>query len=165
MQARELPGRPGGRVPEQNVMSQYRTVGHPIACAVREVLVDRAEAVGLDPLEIAAVLSDGLAAVEHARGEALCQGVHSADVILNILARRREAAPLTIVSESDSVAARAGRRMCPVARPQDSLVMERSAVLAAMGELKLYGMKAAFDDIMVSAVKRQYELQRIVAEC
>jgi hypothetical protein len=45
------------------------------------------------------VLSDGLGAVEAACAEALCQNVHSADVILNILARRREpAAPITIVT-------------------------------------------------------------------
>jgi transposase len=48
---------------------------------------------------LTAVLSDGLPAVEAACQEALGQGVHSADVILNILARRREpAAPLTIVT-------------------------------------------------------------------
>ena len=38
-------------------------------------------------------------AVEAACGEALRDGVHSADVILNILARRREpAAPITIMT-------------------------------------------------------------------
>jgi hypothetical protein len=43
------------------------------------------------------VLSDGLPAVEAACAEALREGVHSADVILNILARHREAAvPATI---------------------------------------------------------------------
>lgn len=36
---------------------------------------------------LAAVLSDGLAAVDAACREALDQGVHSADIILNILAR------------------------------------------------------------------------------
>lgn len=46
---------------------------------------------------LTAVLSDGLAAVEAACAAALSQSVHSADVILNILARRREpAAPITI---------------------------------------------------------------------
>jgi transposase len=45
------------------------------------------------------VLSDGLTAVEAACAEALSQGVHSAAVILNILARRREpAAPITIMT-------------------------------------------------------------------
>ena len=33
-----------------------------------------------------------------------------------------------------------------------------------MGELKLYGMKAAFDGIMATAVKRQHEPQRIVGD-
>ena len=48
---------------------------------------------------LAAVLSDGLAAVEAACVEALRDGVHSADVVLNILARQREpAAPMTITT-------------------------------------------------------------------
>jgi transposase len=49
---------------------------------------------------LTAVLSDGLAAVEAACAAALRENVHSADVILNILARRREptAAPITIVT-------------------------------------------------------------------
>jgi transposase len=48
---------------------------------------------------LTAVLSDGLGAVEAACAEALLENVHSADVILNILARRREpAAPLTIIT-------------------------------------------------------------------
>ena len=42
---------------------------------------------------LAAVLSDGLAAVEVACAEALAHGVHSADVVLNILARQREPTP------------------------------------------------------------------------
>jgi hypothetical protein len=45
------------------------------------------------------VLTDGLPAVEAACGEALREGVHSSAVILNILARRREAAsPITILT-------------------------------------------------------------------
>lgn len=48
---------------------------------------------------LGAVLSDGLPAVEAACAEALREGVHSAAVILNILARRREpAAPITIMT-------------------------------------------------------------------
>jgi transposase len=48
---------------------------------------------------LTAVLSDGLPAVEAACSEALRHGVHSAGVILNILARRREpAAPITIMT-------------------------------------------------------------------
>jgi len=48
---------------------------------------------------LSAVLSDGLAAVEAACSEALAGGVHSADVVLNILARRRDPGPpATIVT-------------------------------------------------------------------
>ena len=42
---------------------------------------------------LAAVLSDGLAAVEAACAEASAQGVYSADVVLNILARHRNPEP------------------------------------------------------------------------
>ncbi len=42
--------------------------------------------------------------------------------------------------------------------------MERSQLFDLMGELKLYGMKAAFDEIMTTAVKRQHEPQRIVGD-
>ncbi len=42
--------------------------------------------------------------------------------------------------------------------------MERSEILAAMSELKLYGMKAAFDEIIATAVKRQHEPQHIVGD-
>ena len=42
---------------------------------------------------LSAVLSDGLAAVAAACAEALASGVHSADVVLNILARRRDPKP------------------------------------------------------------------------
>ena len=42
--------------------------------------------------------------------------------------------------------------------------MERSEIMSAMGELKLYGMKSAFDEIIATAVKRQHEPQRIVGD-
>jgi hypothetical protein len=51
---------------------------------------------------LATVLDDGLEAVEAAVREALLAGVTSDDVILNILARRREPPrPLTIVTPED----------------------------------------------------------------
>ncbi len=40
--------------------------------------------------------------------------------------------------------------------------MERSQVLDAMSQLKLYGMKTAYDEIITTAVKRQHEPQQIV---
>lgn len=42
--------------------------------------------------------------------------------------------------------------------------MERTQLFDLMGELKLYGMKDAFDEIMATAVKRQHEPQRIVGD-
>ncbi len=42
--------------------------------------------------------------------------------------------------------------------------MERSEILAAMGGLKLFGIKAAYDEIVATAVKRQHQPQRIVGD-
>jgi len=42
--------------------------------------------------------------------------------------------------------------------------MERAEILAAMGGLKLFGMKAAYDEIVAAAVKRQHEPQRLVGD-
>jgi len=42
--------------------------------------------------------------------------------------------------------------------------MERSEILDMMGDLKLYGMKAVFDEIVSTAVKRQHEPQRVVGD-
>jgi hypothetical protein len=42
---------------------------------------------------LTAVLTDGLPAVDAACTEALAHGVHSADVVLNILARQRDPGP------------------------------------------------------------------------
>ena len=70
---------------------------------------------------LSAVLSDGLPAVEAACAEALREGVHSADVILNILARRREPGPP--VDDHDprgaAAAARARRRLRPLRQPEE----------------------------------------------
>ena len=41
---------------------------------------------------------------------------------------------------------------------------ERSQIFDLMGELQLHGMKAAFDEIMATAIKRQHEPQRIVGD-
>jgi DNA replication protein DnaC len=42
--------------------------------------------------------------------------------------------------------------------------MERSEILASMGELKLYGMRAAYHEIITTAVKRQHEPQHVVGD-
>ena len=43
-------------------------------------------------------------------------------------------------------------------------MMERSAIMTTMGELKLFGMRAAYDEIVATAVKRQHEPQRVVSD-
>jgi hypothetical protein len=52
---------------------------------------------------LSAVLTDGLGTVEAACVEALEQGVHSADVILNILARKRDLAPAATIMTPDAL--------------------------------------------------------------
>ena len=47
--------------------------------------------------------SDGLPAVEAACAEAITQGVHSADVVLNILARRRDPGPVATILTPDAL--------------------------------------------------------------
>jgi transposase len=52
---------------------------------------------------LAAVLTDGLPAVEAACMQALAEGVHSADVILNVLARRRDPGPAASIETPASL--------------------------------------------------------------
>jgi DNA replication protein DnaC len=42
--------------------------------------------------------------------------------------------------------------------------MDRSDILELMAKLKLFGMRAAYDEVMATAIKRQYEPARIVGE-
>ena len=43
-------------------------------------------------------------------------------------------------------------------------MMERSAILATMNALKLYGMKSAYDEIIATAIKREHQPERIVSD-
>jgi hypothetical protein len=52
---------------------------------------------------LGAVLSDGLDAVEAACAEALADNVHSAGVVLNILARHREPPPALTITTPDAL--------------------------------------------------------------
>jgi transposase len=52
---------------------------------------------------LSAVLADGLSCVEAACAEALEHGVHSADVILNILARKRDPAPAATIMTPEAL--------------------------------------------------------------
>ena len=42
--------------------------------------------------------------------------------------------------------------------------MERTEVIEMMAELKLYGMKSAYDEVYATALKRQHEPQRLVGD-
>lgn len=42
--------------------------------------------------------------------------------------------------------------------------MERTEILDLMGKLKLFGMKAAFDEVITNGVKRRHEPQRIIGD-
>ena len=43
-------------------------------------------------------------------------------------------------------------------------MMDRAEIMAAMGELKLYGMRSAYDELMAVAVRRQHEPRQIVGD-
>ena len=42
--------------------------------------------------------------------------------------------------------------------------MERTDILALMGDLKLYGMRTAYDEVMSASIKRQHEPPRIIGD-
>jgi DNA replication protein DnaC len=42
--------------------------------------------------------------------------------------------------------------------------MERTAILDLMGQLKLFGMRGAFDEVIASGIKRRHEPQRIIGD-
>jgi hypothetical protein len=44
------------------------------------------------------------------------------------------------------------------------MTMERTDVLEMMGELKLYGMKSAYDETLAIALKRKHEPQQLVGD-
>ena len=50
---------------------------------------------------LATVLTDGLPAVEAACAQAMSEGVHSSDVIINILARQRDPGPAAIIRSEE----------------------------------------------------------------
>jgi hypothetical protein len=42
--------------------------------------------------------------------------------------------------------------------------MERTAILELISTLKLYGMRAAYDEVMTTGIKRRHEPPRILGE-
>jgi DNA replication protein DnaC len=44
------------------------------------------------------------------------------------------------------------------------MTMERADIFNLMGELKLYGMRGAYDEVMTTSIKRQHEPPKIVGD-
>ena len=105
-------------------------------------------------------------AVEAACREALDQGVHSAPVIINILARQRDATPQPLLSTP--AALRLTHEPVADCARYDSLRRTSRhgthSVLDLMSTLKLYGMRSASDEVMATGIKRQHEPPRIVGD-
>jgi hypothetical protein len=114
---------------------------------------------------LSAVLTDGLAAVEVACAEALAEGVHSADVVLNILARRREPGPPLTITTRTRCGSAVSRR--PIAHattvsggPSDGAFRDPRR----HGRAQAVRHEGVYDEIVATAVKRQHEPQRIVGD-
>ena len=113
------------------------------------------------------MLTDGLPAVEAACGEALASGIHSADVILNILARRRDPGPPATIKTPEALQLKHApaadcARYDSLRRATDD---GAARILDMMGTCKLSGMRAAYDEIVATAVKRQHEPSASSAPC
>ena len=116
---------------------------------------------------LAAVLTDGLPAVEAACLQALSEGVHSADV--DHQHPRASTRSWTCGDNHDprrfAAPPRADRRLRPLRSTQERMTMERTEVLDMMSDLKLYGMRSAYDETLATALKRKHEPQRWSAIC
>jgi DNA replication protein DnaC len=60
------------------------------------------------------------------------------------------------------IQAHADRRLRPLRPAAPGRLMDRGDILKLMAKLKLFGMRAAYDEAMATAIKRQYEPARIV---
>ena len=114
---------------------------------------------------LSAVLSDGLAAVE-----GLCRSPRRRRPFRRCRAQYPGAPPRPWATSDDCdtrcavLATRAHRRLCPLRSPASGCLMERADILELMTRLKLYGMRAAYDEVMTTGIKRRHEPARIVGE-
>ena len=56
------------------------------------------------------------------------------------------------------------RRLRQIRSARERMTMERTEVLDMIGELKLYGMRSAYDETLATALKRKHEPQRLVGD-
>ena len=114
---------------------------------------------------LGAVLDHGVGAVDAACTEALEAGIASGDVILTVLARRRQPEAVPSITTPDGLAPqdRTRGRLRPLRQHTEGRVMERHEILEAMSELKLYGMRASFDEIAGKGLVRRDEIYPLIA--
>ena len=114
---------------------------------------------------LGAVLDHGLPAVEAACAEALEAGIASGDVDSD----RAGASAATRGDAQHHHSRRASPedrtrgRLWPLRPHKEHRLMERHEILEAMSELKLYGMRASFDEIAGKGLARRDELYPLIA--
>jgi DNA replication protein DnaC len=123
---------------------------------------------------LGAVLTDGLEAVEAACSEALAHNVHSAGVVLNILARRREPPPPLTITTPDAL--KLGREPAANCDRYDSLRRTANGTITGAGRhgsaeaLRHEGRPTTRSSPSCQrhassvTVKRQHEPQRIIGD-
>jgi DNA replication protein DnaC len=114
---------------------------------------------------LGAVLDHGLDAVEAACAEALEAGIASGDVILAVADAPATASHAAQHHHARCTAAddRADGRLRPLRQHKEGCLMERHEILEAMSELKLFGMRASFDEIAGKGLTRRDELYPLIA--
>ena len=111
---------------------------------------------------LGAVLDHGMAAVEAACTEALEAGIASGDVILTVLARRQQPATPPSITTPDALRLKIEPSLWPIRPHKEDRLMERHEILEAMSELKLYGMRASFDEIAGKGLTRRDEIYPLI---
>ena len=115
---------------------------------------------------LATVLTDGLAAVEAACAQAMSEAstrlMRSSTFSRASAIQDRRDHPHTGRADAP---VRADRRLRPVRSTREHMIVERTEFLDPMGQLRLFGMKNAHDEILATALKRQHEPQRFAGDC
>ena len=116
---------------------------------------------------LARVPEDGIAAVADACADPLEAGIANGDVVIAILARKRQppippsiTTPDALKLKAEPIADCALRHS---AQGKGSRLMERHQIIEAMTSLKLYGMRASFDEIAGKGLNRREELYPLLA--
>ena len=78
-------------------------------------------------------------------------------MILTVLARRRQPATPPSITTPDALRLKIEPhgRLWPLRQHKENRLMERHEILEAMSELKLYGMRASFDEIAGKGLARR----------